>query len=218
VAAHYDSKEDVQELARRFNTFLGAKGSDLPSTNLGTLLGTSFRGLRKLGLREEAAQLLERMAGLIRSRKVDHAPEQQGKETCLLLQVASGWLYFGDVERARTVLDAARTLLFDDTLPPTAQTKLACDYVTSLGQAPLEFSTPRILELFRKVTGVQDAFTTNSHYSLSRLDVIEAAILALVTDDFKVSPEARRWLDDDEFLVRRRIHRTMRTAMGNAGL
>jgi hypothetical protein len=218
VAAHYDSKEDVQELARRFNTFLAGKGSDLPSTNLGTLLGTSFRGLRKLGLREEAAQLLERMATLIRSRKVDNAPEQQGKETCLLLQVASGWLYFGDIERARTVLDAARTLLFDDTLPPTAQTKLACDYVTSLGQAPLEFSTPRILELFRKVTGVQDAFTTNSHYSLSRLDVIEAAILALVTDDFKVSPEARRWLDDDEFLVRRRIHRTMRTAMGNAGL
>jgi hypothetical protein len=77
---------------------------------------------------------------------------------------------------------------------------------------------PRLLELFRKVTGVHDAYTTNSHYSLSSLDVIEAAILALVTDDFKVSPEARRWLDDDEFLVRRRIHRTMRAAMGNAGL
>ena len=127
-----------------------------------------------------------------------------------MLQVASGWLYFGDTEAARAILDAARTALFDVNLPPVEQTQLACAYVTALGQAPLDVSMPRILELFRKLTSVHDAFTTNSHYSLSRLDVIEAAILALVTEDFKVSPEARRWLDDDEFLVRRRIHRTMR--------
>jgi hypothetical protein len=220
LAAHYDNKEHVQDLAARFHSFLGGKGSDLPTNNLETLLGASFRGLRKLGLRPEAARLLEQMAAVIHERKTakSHAAEEQGKELRLLLQVASGWLYFGDIERARGVLDSARTLLFDGNLPPAAQTALACAYATALGQAPLEISMPRILELFRKASGVQDAYTTNSHYSLSRLDVIEAAILALVTDDFKVSPEARRWLDDDEFLVRRRIHRTMRAALGNAGL
>jgi hypothetical protein len=220
LAAHYDDKDQVQELAARFHSFLSGKGSDLPTNNLETLLGASFRGLRKLGLRAEAAKLLEQMAAVIQARKAakNVALEDQGKELRLLLQVASGWLYFGDIERARVVLDSARTLLFDNSLPPTAQTALACAYATALAQAPLDLSMPRILELFRKVAGVQDAYTTNSHYSLSRLDVIEAAILALVTEDFKVSPEARRWLDDDEFLVRRRIHRTMRAALGNAGL
>jgi len=220
LAAHYDKKEEVQDLAARFHSLLSGQGSNLPTNNLETLLGASFRGLRKLGLREESSRMLERMAEVIQARKLanSNAPEEQGKELRLLLQIASGWLYFGDLERARTVLDSARTLLFDESLPPTAQTQLVCAYATALGQAPLDFSMPRILELFRKVTGVKDAFTTNSHYSLSRLDVIEAAILALVTDDFKVSPEARRWLDDDEFLVRRRIHRTMRAALGKAGL
>jgi hypothetical protein len=220
LAAHYDKKEEVQDLAARFHSFLSGQGSNLPTNNLETLLGASFRGLRKLGLREESSRMLERMAEVIQARKLanSNAPEEQGKELRLLLQIASGWLYFGDLERARTVLDSARTLLFDESLPPTAQTQLVCAYATALGQAPLDFSMPRILELFRKVMGVKDAFTTNSHYSLSRLDVIEAAILALVTDDFKVSPEARRWLDDDEFLVRRRIHRTMRAALGKAGL
>jgi hypothetical protein len=220
LAAHYDNKDEVQDLAARFDSFLSGKGSNLPTSNLETLLGASFRGLRKLGLREEAARLLERMAAMIQARKPakNTVPEEQAKELRLLLQIASGWLYFGDNERARAILDSARTLLFDDSLPPPAQTQLACAYATALGQAPLEVSMPRLLEMFRKVNGVQDAYTTNSHYSLSRLDVIEAAILALVTDDFKVSPEARRWLDDDEFLVRRRIHHTMRIALGNAGL
>jgi hypothetical protein len=220
LAAHYDKKDEVQDLVGRFHSFLGGKGSSLPTNNLETLLGASFRGLRKLGLRDEAAKLLERMAAVIQERKSAQAKnhDEQGKELRLLLQVAAGWFYFDDVEPARVILDAARTALFDESLPPVAQTQLACAYSTALGQAPLDLSMPRILELFRKLTSVQDAFTTNSHYSLSRLDVIEAAILALVSEDFKVSPEARRWLEDDEFLVRRRIHRTMRVAMGTAGL
>jgi hypothetical protein len=98
------------------------------------------------------------------------------------------------------------------------QTALACAYAAALGQARLDLALPRTLELYRRLTAVHDAFTTNSHYSLSRLDVVEATILALVNDDFKVSPEARRWLDDDEFLVRRRIHRTVHAEMGKAGL
>ena len=46
----------------------------------------------------------------------------------------------------------------------------------------------------------------------SRLTVVEALILALVSEEFTVDRAARRWLDDDEFLVRRRIHRDMHAA------
>ena len=72
--------------------------------------------------------------------------------------------------------------------------------------------------VFRKLKGVSDTFTTTSHYSLSRLNVIEAVVLSLVSQEFTVAPGARRWLDDDEFLVRRRIHREVRAALEKAGL
>jgi cellulose synthase operon protein C len=37
-------------------------------------------------------------------------------------------------------------------------------------------------------------------------------------DDFAVEARVRRWLDEDEYLVRRRIHRDLRTFMGQAGI
>jgi hypothetical protein len=136
----------------------------------------------------------------------------------MLLQVAAGWFFFGQDDRARPILDKARALLFKGDLIPVEQTALACAYVTTLGQAPMDLALPRIIELFRKLKGVFDTFTTHSHFSLSRLNVVEAVVFALVNDDFTIAPEARRWLDDDEFLVRRRIHREVRAALEKAGM
>ena len=45
--------------------------------------------------------------------------------------------------------------------------------------------------------------------------MIEAVVLAVVRDDFTLGSSARRWLDDDEYLVvRRRIHREYRAVAG----
>lgn len=41
--------------------------------------------------------------------------------------------------------------------------------------------------------------------------------LAVSGDDFAMGAAARRWLDDDEYLVRRRIHRDTRKSLGEAG-
>jgi len=45
--------------------------------------------------------------------------------------------------------------------------------------------------------------------------VIEAAVLALVHEDFLVDSGSRRWLDEDEFAVRQRIHADMRAALAS---
>ena len=57
---------------------------------------------------------------------------------------------------------------------------------------------------------MSDSLITNTHFSLAKLRVIEAAVRAVVTDDFALGPAVRRWLDDDEYRVRRRIHRDVR--------
>jgi hypothetical protein len=107
-------------------------------------------------------------------------------------------------------------VLFREDLPYREKTLLAVNYAQTLGQAPVEVAQKRLEELFQKLTGIRDTYTTNQYYSLSQLDVIEAVVRAVVSDDFTQGPQARRWLDDDEYLVRRRIHRDLRSMMAHA--
>ncbi len=90
------------------------------------------------------------------------------------------------------------------------RTALARAYATALGQAPVEAAQRRFDELFEKLEGILDSFTTNEFYSQAQIQVVEAVVLAVVSDDFTVGTAVRRWLDDDEYLVRRRIHRDVR--------
>ena len=43
-------------------------------------------------------------------------------------------------------------------------------------------------------------------YSRFHLNLVEDVIRAIVSDDFALGPTGRKWLDDDEYLVRKRIH------------
>jgi hypothetical protein len=126
-----------------------------------------------------------------------------------LLTVASGWYYFGINEQAQPIIDETRLLLYKGELTHLEKTRLACAYVTTLGQAPVDVALRGIEEMFNRLEGVYDNFVTSKYYSLSQLDVIEAIVLAIVTEDFALGSQARRWLDEDEYLVRRRIHQDL---------
>jgi hypothetical protein len=41
-------------------------------------------------------------------------------------------------------------------------------------------------------------------------------VLAVVSEDFALGTTARRWLDDEEFLIRRRVHVDVHALMGQA--
>jgi hypothetical protein len=219
VAAHFDALDVVQQLVARFQRMLGAQRGAPAVQALDELAGPCLRGLRKLGMREEIDALLRKMADLILEGRDLKAVDVQADPTWpaalrSLLHVAGGWYYFGRDRQAEPVLAAARSLLLKGELPTREKTQLACAYAASAGQAPVEAAQARLEELFAKMEPVSDTFTTGKYYSLSQLDVAEAVVLAVVSDDFTLGTQARRWLDDDEFLVRRRIHHDLRAAMG----
>jgi hypothetical protein len=56
--------------------------------------------------------------------------------------------------------------------------------------------------------------TTKHYYNRHQLEVIESVVLAVTHDDFTLGATARRWLEDDEFLVRKRIHHDVRAVVG----
>ncbi len=61
---------------------------------------------------------------------------------------------------------------------------------------------------------ITDSLSTNSHFCLSVISFMEALVLGYARSDLALGEFGRRWLDEDEFLVRRRIHRDVRSAMG----
>jgi hypothetical protein len=134
------------------------------------------------------------------------------------LHIASGWLYFGRVDDALPILDAARDLLFNNALAYHDKNPLSCAYAAALGQAPVELSLAKYLELFPRLGRIWDCRETRYYVSISQLQLIETVVLAMVSDDFVLGQNARRWLDEDEFLVRRRIHRDVRDVLAQAGM
>jgi len=224
VAAHYDRPAQIRSFVARFAGLLET-GGPRAASSLEPLLGQCFRGLRKLGMRDESDGLLREISRSIllgrdlaaEGPRVGPPAIEWSRAIKLMLQVASIWFELGQGDRSTPILNEARSLLLDGDLIPIEQTSLACAYLRSMALAPAEVALPRMDEVFARVERVHDSFTTNSHYSLTRLDVIEAAVLTLVSDDFTVDRSGRGRLEDDEYLVRRRVHRDVRAALGAAG-
>ncbi|HEY8503730.1 MAG TPA: hypothetical protein VIL46_04055, partial [Gemmataceae bacterium] len=228
-AAHFDRVEQVQALVNQFTELLRSKsGSDLYRA-IDLLAGECLRGLRKLGLRDEIHRLLEEMRELVvRGQSLPQLRARGGaawpEMLRTLLHLASGWLCFGWLDQAEPSLDEAREELFrqaaagDKKMPVHDYTKLARTYVSVLGQAPVDRALDRIEEMFRRMDGLTNTFTTATHYSRLHLNVIEEVVRSVVSEDFAMGPTARRWLDDDEYLVRRRIHRDLRAMMAHAAV
>ena len=141
-----------------------------------------------------------------------------------LLALAEGWLFFGGSAQARPFLDEARETIFANStaqrgkIGPIPLTKIATAYISALGQGPVDEALNRIEELFERMERLRNGFATQSHFSQFHLNIVEEVVRSLMTDNMALGDQARRWLDDDEYLVRRRIHADMRELLATHGL
>jgi hypothetical protein len=229
VAAHFDRAEYVQKFVARFGRLLRSLPDAPMAQALDSLAGQSFRGLRKMGMQQEIGQLLHLMAEVLLKggdlRTVEDPKWRARQPAALraLLHVAAGWYYLGKDAEAETVLKAARATLLAPPRNPNdgavernvrevlVLTRLTCAYATALSHAPVEIAQKRFEELFEKLERIRDNFTTSAHYCQVQIRVIEAVILAVTSDDFAGGRLASRWLDEEEALVRRRIHHDFNT-------
>jgi hypothetical protein len=140
--------------------------------------------------------------------------------------LAEGYLFFGGFEKAKPFLDEARATFVENqktsrerALKPDKVTKLVRAYVSALGQGPVDEALNRIEDLFQGgLEKLPNGFTTATHFSRLHLNIVEDVVRSLVSDNMALGDQARRWLDDDEYLVRRRIHSDMRKILASHGL
>jgi len=224
VAVQLGHASIVKDLLGRFRTILESQRGLFALRAIEPLTGESFRGLRRLGLRDECEQLLQRMeAWVLGGHDLKSLREKQPKEWPIalrtLLHIAAGWLFCGQDDRAKATLDEARDqLLYGGELPASEQTALALTYTATLSHADSRIALGRLEELFQRLRHVQLNSSTNSHYMLKPLELVETVVRSVVNDSFTLGPAVRRWLDDDEFLIRQHLDRDLRAVMEKQGL
>ena len=219
VAAHFGRVNLIGGMLNGLHALLKDIKGEIAAWVVAALGGGSFRFLSRLGLADEAKAMLGRMTEAVtEGQSVGKLLKARGlnREVVYpaLLRLAGGWFYFGDDGPARQALAAARVELFDGSMSPEPRNRLAEAYATALGHAPLDEAMTGFAELFERLSVVSfDPLGT-----IHRLRVVEAVTLATASEDFAFDARSRRWLDEDEFLIRRRIHRDVQAALGGAGL
>ncbi|MBY0458112.1 MAG: hypothetical protein K2V38_12290, partial [Gemmataceae bacterium] len=144
----------------------------------------------------------------------------RGPLTAERVGLAIGWFAAGDEEAGNRVLNAAREHLFL-TAPTNLQerTAVALAYAEALGFAPAGIALGRLEELFQRLDRVTVGGSTNCYLTVQPLRLIDTVVRSVVTDEFTLGPAVRAWLDEDEFLIRRRLHQDMTALLrdGDAG-
>jgi hypothetical protein len=230
-AGNYDRRDLVKQLVDEFSNLIHGKKDEERFKLINAVGGQSLRVMKKLGMRDEIdrfytqlhSEILRGASTAELKKKYASKPEVWSGVLQTSLNLAGGWLSFGLTERAEPIILEARNELLGAQavkLAPKDYTLLAQSYVTALGQGPSETGMDRITDLFRRMDNkkINNTFTSAQFYSRFHLNLVEDVIRAIVSDDFALGPGGRKWLDDDEYIVRRRIHADMKRERETSGL
>ncbi|ATB37124.1 hypothetical protein CYFUS_002545 [Cystobacter fuscus] len=200
VAGHFGREDHVKALVGRLRALLVGLQPGAEAWGHG-ILGASLRDLRRLGLLREATGLLEPGQQLLaRPEKVPLSTQ---------LGIAAGLALLGHLPEATAVFERAFTTLARFQGPMPERLILTRGLAGALSQAPVDVALPALARLSEQLPGVTDSYNTNSHFCLSVVEFADALVLGHVGVGQGSGERARRWLDEDEFLVRRRIHREL---------
>ncbi len=202
LAGYFGLSEMVRSLANQLKTVLGQLDGKQAVAVAGEF-GKSLRSLRRVGLKEEAADLLEIMQRSISGE----GPE----EMMARVQVAGGLIYLGDLERAMPTMSEALDFLNKPSAAPSLDHRLKVHQAaaSAFSQAPEQHAVAGLAKLTGQLKNISDSYGTNSHFCRSVIQFMEALVLGYASEHLALGELGRRWLDEDEYLIRRRIHRTL---------
>ena len=228
LAALYDRREVVQQVVDLFIDLTKSKTEEqrFELVNVAAPARSASVRYEKWGCATRPDRLLQRLQESILGgvppaklrERYAARPDQWGKALQSLLTIAGGWRAFGLVAQAQPILDLARAELTDPNglrFAPKDFTALAQATISALGHGPVKEGLAGIAELFAKMdpAKVVNSFTTAKYYSRFHLNLVEEVTLVLVSEDFSLGVAGRRWLEEDEFVIRRRVHADVRRAV-----
>jgi hypothetical protein len=231
LAAHFGRADLMAKLTDSFLDKVRTQQNENKYEMVSAVVSQGLRGMKKLGMADAALALLSALQNailpdqsILKLRENTIArPKLWAEALRASLHIAGGWCGVGRPDLAEPVFMQARAEL----LPP-APTKfdviplvnLIRAYVSALGQSTAAEGLPRLLDLFTKLNPatVPVTFTTARFFSRHHLNLAEDVVFALTGDDYALSDSGRYWRDEEERVVRERIHRDTHAALLAAGL
>jgi hypothetical protein len=209
IAGHFGRTALVKQLVLQLGNAIREIGSEGVG-ELGGLLVSGVRSLRRVGLREEASELLSRASAVLKGEDVATLQARLG--------LASGFMYLGAFQQAQPIIEEATARLSrESNLVIAERMKLSRAASQALSHASTELALPGLSRLSQQLPFITDSFNTNGgvgadgrqryHFCLSMVDFADSLVLGHVGDDLTLNETTRRFLDEDEYLVRRRVHR-----------
>jgi hypothetical protein len=196
VAGHFGRTELVPGMLDA----LGVAIRLVQGPDLERVLQHSLRALRRIGLRAEMAELLVEAEHALPANRADAL---RGR-----LALAAGLAFLGETHRALPIYEQARTALTESMVLPQ-RLELTRALALAYAQAPLQHALGGLADLTTQLRDITDSYGTNSHYCLSVLNFVESLVLGITSDDLALGEAGRRFVEDDEHLIRRRLHRDL---------
>jgi cellulose synthase operon protein C len=201
LAGYFGRDALAGEIARSIAALV-AELSSSEAESLAPEFGACLRSLRRVGLRDQAAALIDALSAKVTGEGVPAALAR--------LHLAAGLAHLGHFEQAAPILARARDIL------ASAEGKIVDQrlrLVQALAQALAECPQDRAVEglsaLSEELARITDHYNTNTHFCLSVIVFMEALVLGYAKSELALGELGRRWLEEDEHLVRRRIHREL---------
>jgi cellulose synthase operon protein C len=202
LAGHFGSDQLALQLVERLKGSLAKLGTE-HSGHVARVLGGSLRTLRRVGLKDQALELLEAIGNM-----------SFGVGTIGLISrvhVSAGWASLGKLDRALPIYNETITAL-EGNIPMRDRLELTRAFARALSCSPEDVSLGFLERLSNQLPTITDSFNTNSHFCLSLIHYMESLVLGYASDELAIGEFGRQWLDEDEFLIRRRVHRDLQEA------
>jgi cellulose synthase operon protein C len=230
LSSHYNQLDLISRLVDRAIELLEFGSEVYRAKFIGVIDRECFRALSRRGLQRLYDRFVTAIAAAIGYRSHDiYAIKQRCGEfewpnvLQSLLCIAGNRLITGDVDAGYKILDLARQDLLSDPSPLKSMTdyvEVARAYVRAVSKSKPEEGTRYIIDLFNEMPPkkIVSNSTTSQYYSWYHLNLVEEACFALLGDSFSLSPKCHRWLEEDEYLVRNRIHADLKRFRGESGV
>jgi hypothetical protein len=127
------------------------------------------------------------------------------------LHVAAAFASLGEAGRVQAAFAAAHAMLGELTIPTEYQILLR-ELSVALSRSTSGQALAGARALMERLPNATDLMSTNSHFCLAVIHLMEAVVTALASEDLVLSQWARDWVEEDEHLLHRRIHRDLAMA------
>jgi hypothetical protein len=181
-----------------------AIAGELPSQDamrLASEIGGSLRSMRRFGLHDTAARLIEAVDAHIQG---DSVAAMEAR-----IHLAAGLAHLGHMEQARPIVTGAQIALAQMNINVLDRIRLVRALADAWAQLPEDVAVAGLDDLAGELPRITDQQMTNTHFCLSVLAFMEALTIGYARSDLALGELGRHWLEEDEFLIRRRISREL---------